>query len=110
MNTNEENKRISEFVEKTKLTLEDLTKADLTKFAELNIFENNKIIQINNINLITNYYNKKVQIFIERFPDYLILVALRAGRFEWSDKNNVWERDLTDEAIEAGKNILKSIK
>jgi hypothetical protein len=94
--TNKENKRLSKFVAKTKLTNSEI--------------EYKEIIHINFITLIKNYYEKKVHIFIERFPDYLILIALRAASFEWSDTKKVWERDLTDEAIEAAKNILNSIK
>ena len=57
--------------------------------------------------IVRNADLNRLQILFDDIPDESTRAELKAHGFRWSPRNEAWQRQLTDNAIAAAKDILK---
>lgn len=72
--------------------------------------EGEKIEDINGVKLIHNFEEDRVQIKFEGKPDEEIRSQLSRRNFHWTPSKMLWQRKLTNNAINDAQNIVKGIK
>ncbi|MGH1336079.1 MAG: hypothetical protein ACRBFS_08115 [Aureispira sp.] len=71
--------------------------------------DGNKIEQYEGLQVVQNVEANRLQLLFDEIPSEEARVVLRRVGFKWSRRNQVWQRQLTDNAVSALKRILKEI-
>lgn len=69
----------------------------------------NENIKQNGVKMVQNQEIMRVQLIFDGKPSQEIRTILKRNAFRWSPKNNAWQRQLTANGINAGKEVLKQI-
>lgn len=65
---------------------------------------------INGVRVVYNFKIDRIQLHFEGKPSPDVISSLKKSAFKWSPSNVCWQRQLTSNAINAAKSILKSIQ
>ena len=60
----------------------------------------------NDIELVYNYDQDRLQIFFPSKPDYATIGKLKKNGWRWSPSNSCWQRQLTQNAVYNFKNAI----
>lgn len=67
----------------------------------------NRTIRVDNVTVVWNYAEERLQLLFDRIPDKETRERLhRTFRFNWSRRNQAWQRQLTQNAVSAAKQFL----
>lgn len=101
--TNNETANIRKYKERLKKLMKE-KKAGTTEQTEADR-ENNELFAV-----VENKEIMRLQILFDRIPPAAARDILKSNGFRWSSKNKAWQRQLTDNARYAYKNIKNSLK
>lgn len=65
---------------------------------------------INNVRMVTNFSEDRVQLLFDGKPSPEIITRLKKNAWRWSPTNQSWQRKLTNSAIYDARNLLRTLE
>jgi hypothetical protein len=65
--------------------------------------------EINGVKVVKNFQAERIQLFFDGKPAPDVIYSLKHNAFKWSPSNMCWQRQLTQNAINATNGLLKSL-
>lgn len=87
--------KLAELAEKFRLSLESVKRVESTES------------EINGVRVVQNQQADRIQLFFDGRPDPEMISKLKHAAFKWSPSNGCWQRQLTQNAINAVNYVLK---
>jgi len=89
--------KLAEVAEKFRASLESVKTTESSEY------------EINGVKVVKNFQAERIQLFFDGKPAPEIISSLKHNAFKWSPSNMCWQRQLTQNAINATNGLLKSL-